>query len=265
MKNETVDKLAEFLMLDKSDPGFSNPRTSDCVSFNRSSKTITYSKTIPAPSKIVFMEAMAAISDKSINLVLAADTSSLEVDVIHPIEILETSSKSVWLPRKFAETCEDIRHIIPYISVMNTKGEVLMYKRAGDEGRLNGKVSIGWGGHIDFSDHEDDMEVMDIINKGMKRELLEELDISMDDCLIRPMYFYQSSETPVDSVHSCLAYSLTLLDSEFHPGDKGEWKTLMEVSEMENLENWTRIMVLALIEDIAAASKQIKEAQDAKS
>jgi predicted NUDIX family phosphoesterase len=59
------------------------------------------------------------------------------------------------------------KQIIPYIILVHT-GKVLVYQRVtGDEKRLNGKKSIGIGGHIDEPDGS--------YWAGFQRELLEEL------------------------------------------------------------------------------------------
>lgn len=93
-----------------------------------------------------------------------------------------------FISRKYAESCEDYRQLIPYMAIarFNKDGqpEVLVYKRKPTKGqvdpRLNRKWSIGIGGHINL-DINDDIPnpfytpMLDFITASAFRELKEEL------------------------------------------------------------------------------------------
>jgi predicted NUDIX family phosphoesterase len=55
------------------------------------------------------------------------------------------------------------RQIIPYAVIMDSVGRILTYRRTkqGNEGRLHGNASIGFGGHLDLADvaFNDDSEI----------------------------------------------------------------------------------------------------------
>jgi len=68
---------------------------------------------------------------------------------------------------------EDNRYkqLIPYIVVVNDKGQILAYNRGwkGGEDRLKGRWAIGFGGHV----NDQDADWLD----GLFREIREELDV----------------------------------------------------------------------------------------
>ena len=121
-------------------------------------------------------------------LILAAHAASLPAGLstpgfhrLPPGEILDVLAKAgLWLgPRQTLETCEDFRQIIPYI-VVTDGARIVCYERtpAGGEARLHGKLSIGLGGHIDFSDVARSNDAIDLdrtMAQSAQRELEEEL------------------------------------------------------------------------------------------
>lgn len=51
--------------------------------------------------------------------------------------------------------------VIVYMQLVNTEGEILMYQRKSKDGVLEGKWSIGIGGHVS---HEDLIDLADVRN-----------------------------------------------------------------------------------------------------
>lgn len=80
----------------------------------------------------------------------------------------------------------EFRQIIPYVCVATQRDDKLRfwpYRRTetSGEARLQGNVSIGFGGHIDLVDVMDDNSVIDLfqtIGNAAARELGEELDLA---------------------------------------------------------------------------------------
>lgn len=121
-------------------------------------------------------------------LILAAHAAGLPSGLstpgfhrLPPGEILDVLCKAgLWVgPRQTLETCEDFRQIIPYI-VVTDGARIVCYERTpvGGEARLHGKLSIGLGGHIDFSDvarHNDAIDLDGTMALSAQRELEEEL------------------------------------------------------------------------------------------
>lgn len=110
-----------------------------------------------------------------------------------------------WIgPRPALETLEAFRQIIPYIVLTDGK-QVVCYERtpAGGEARLHGKLSIGLGGHIDFSDvvrHADTIDVDATMSLSAKRELVEELAVETDN-RFNWLGLIVEDDTPVSRVH----------------------------------------------------------------
>jgi predicted NUDIX family phosphoesterase len=94
----------------------------------------------------------------------------------------ELLSGSAFVDRWMAEQDSTILQLIPYVICMAPDGKVLSYQRkGGGEGRLEGKHSIGIGGHV----NKDDMVVdthgnytWSTVLNGAIREIVEEVDIT---------------------------------------------------------------------------------------
>jgi predicted NUDIX family phosphoesterase len=92
-------------------------------------------------------------------------------------DILKTAH---FIERWMAEQDNTILQLIPYIICVNKKGEVLRYQRkGGGEKRLEGKLSIGIGGHVNIEDlhGENDKPAWETVRAGATREVVEELGL----------------------------------------------------------------------------------------
>ena len=84
-------------------------------------------------------------------------------------------------PRKYIETMEEYKQIIPYI-ILTHGDELVVYQRTsqGGEGRLHDKYSIGFGGHIGLEDvilnDQNALDIWATIDRAGMRELGEELN-----------------------------------------------------------------------------------------
>lgn len=87
----------------------------------------------------------------------------------------------VWLgPRAWLEADERFVQLIPY-TLVTCNGQVIAYRRssAGSEGRLRGRLSIGFGGHVDLPDlitkDNDGVDLEATLWRACEREIEEEL------------------------------------------------------------------------------------------
>lgn len=191
-------------------------------------------------------------------------------------EVMEGSS---WVERWMAEVDKKILQLIPYIICSDSDGNILSYRRqGGGETRLEGKRSIGIGGHvndrdkeIETNDYKQHMEKTktsnswDIIINGAARELEEELGLSR---------LYSSRElkqvgtifTPTDGVtmtplprvgqvHLGIIYTLNISNQITVKASEGlvDPVFLLDIPDLEEYELWSR-MILDNIDTIRTIS-----------
>lgn len=169
--------------------------------------------------------------------------------------------------RSETETDERYKQIIPYIIVKcGQKYFVYNRERGGGEQRLNGKLSIGIGGHVN------DEHLTEITN--VCTEIFEELgrrtyevyfrdnlcEYSSQQFLNTCKGFIYDNTTPVGRVHLGLLFELYVThefvsDGEIH--DNRQWNRWLDLNEIKNLndadnvnerhsiefENWSKIVI----------------------
>lgn len=161
--------------------------------------------------------------------------------------------------REMLETNEKFRQIIPYTALMNQHGAVLVYRRnGGGEARLDAKLSIGLGGHVDLNDVSfADDSIIDLettLGISAGRELLEELDISVIE--IPDVHgIILDDSNPVGRVHVGIAQVERIVGSgaEIHAAEAQieliGWLTPEQALEQEdNWEPWSKAF-LELLRD----------------
>ena len=125
--------------------------------------------------------------------------------------------------------------------LMNEEGSVFGTLRIGGDSRLQGKLSIGLGGHMDGGE---DMDT------ALYRELEEEVGLTVDD-IVTASYCgsIYSEATEVDSVHIGLVYVLVTSADEIECLEKetleGRWFTVDELRTLRNegrMESWSEIV-----------------------
>lgn len=155
-----------------------------------------------------------------------------------------------------ADAEEDItfQQIIPYVLVKTTDGKFFVTRRINGEQRLQGKLSLGVGGHINpRDDTRDGCEKM--IKNGLERELTEEVKIPK----VRKIRIYEygtvrdlQSTTPdhigivfiqeVDSPKNIKVRETENLE--------GLWMTIDELKKnLSSLESWAKLIVAQLVFD----------------
>ena len=150
--------------------------------------------------------------------------------------------------REYLETNSTVVQIIPYV-VLHKDDLISNYRRnkGVGESRLVGKVSVGWGGHVDTSmpyTHTNPAIYSQLIKEAIERELAEELilpvETNLEALVFRGLIYLDSS--PVDIVHLGLVFTLPVLptaskETELEFLDLADKATLLARTD---LENWTR-------------------------
>lgn len=156
--------------------------------------------------------------------------------------------------RSKLENNPDLRQLISYVPV-KCKDKYAAYRRTpkGNESRLHGQVSIGFGGHSDLADLSyNASSIVDLtatLELSMKREISEELDLNgakilsfkiLDEKIV-------SNLTEVDRVHIGIV-AIIELDSEVAKSAENQldfigFMTLDELDSLENKENWTTALI----------------------
>lgn len=134
----------------------------------------------------------------------------------------------------------------------------LAYQRKGSEGRLDGKISIGFGGHTSISDivavkdHPEEISLKESVGKGLLRELEEEIIIK-NGYLGMPKFLglIICDRAPVDLLHIGFAYQFEMVRGDFEVdlGDHGKemfWVKSLKDVDVEHCEEWTKIIALTI-------------------
>lgn len=134
----------------------------------------------------------------------------------------------------------------------------LAYHRKGSEGRLDGKISIGFGGHTSITDikvhvdYPEEIDLLDSVVNGMHRELQEELVFTngaINDS--KALGVILCDLTPVDLLHIGFVYQFEL-ESEVTDvalGDHGKelfWVASLNQLDQDKCEEWTKIIVKSM-------------------
>lgn len=155
---------------------------------------------------------------------------------------------SCWLKKSQAEKDPRFKQFIGYISVVNHKGEIFTYRRAEkdthyEEKRLQGKWSIGIGGHVERSD----VGESEIILPAAKREIREEIFIYGQ---IRSLGFIggiNDDRDEVGAVHFGLWIRLAITgfvepkSKEIAQGSMKTFSEIWEIFQISQMEGWSKI------------------------
>lgn len=140
--------------------------------------------------------------------------------------------------------------ILPYIAITDGQGKYLSYSRNGTETRLHGSRSIGIGGHVDITDINANLDILELIYTATQRELKEEilwqdyddyLAVDFDKLIV-------DTSNSVGSVHvglfTTLVYPNAKPQEELHDA---QWLTLDELkSNIDEYESWSQIIIKEL-------------------
>lgn len=156
------------------------------------------------------------------------------------------------MPRADAEVTPLHKQLIPYMVIRTDDGgRIGCYRRSGSETRLHDLWSCGVGGHINPVDGAaTDGNLKEIVDKGLIRELSEEIPRRPPDC--RPVFrgIVNEEKTRVGAVHFGLVYTVDVTAPELLTAGKElegfTWVPTQSVRHL-NLELWS-LLSLDLIE-----------------
>lgn len=159
----------------------------------------------------------------------------------------------------------DYRQAIGYAVVTHPDKGILAFRRKGTEERLDGLISVGFGGHVSVSDLTlyDGTEEIDFVTStvnSMARELAEELELkaSLTDFFVpaeerffidkNPLGVISCDKTDVDCLHIGVAFDFRLNPSvsDVSLGDHGSeifWIDDIESVDTNDCEEWTKIIL----------------------
>ena len=157
-------------------------------------------------------------------------------------------SNHEFLPRPEAENDPSHKQIIPYV-VICRNDEIFVTRRLnkGGEKRLHGLLSIGVGGHIN---PEADGDGSDVLQRGMKREIDEEVFI---DNIVKmtPSGIINDDTNEVGSVHLGLFYTLEVTGNvSIRETEKleGFWVKPNELKELyDQMETWSQFVLQTIL------------------
>lgn len=154
--------------------------------------------------------------------------------------------------RAHCETDEFLLQLLPYITVFNEHNHMLCYSRGGDggEGRLKGKLSIGFGGHVDTL-VPTEYTLYAHLQVEAARELKEEIGVSVDPAAFTFERFIVDRTNPVGRVHLGLATQIMITEQavgalETGVIEKTLWMSrneLMAPPIFDRLEPWSQMVL----------------------
>jgi predicted NUDIX family phosphoesterase len=172
-----------------------------------------------------------------------------------------------------AEQDASILQLIPYVVLVAPDLKVFSYqRRSGGESRLDGKHSIGVGGHVNISDlkiktvnKKGQMVISwDTVVNGAVREVVEELELDEDYVrenlrMVGTVYTPNSSDNEqskpgptVGQVHLGIIYTLPLTSKAVVVREEDQminYKFVNRPADLQKYERWSQL-VLQKIDEI---------------
>ena len=150
-----------------------------------------------------------------------------------------------FIDRPKAENDPQLKQIIPYVMVMHQGKIYTLYRQTTQtEKRLHNRYSIGVGGHIN---PVADGQIFGIIEKGLERELHEELCVNCDYDYELIGYINDDTDD-VGKVHFGMVYSLVVKDDKaVSVAEKdmmvGQFMSLPALEKLyPSLESWSQLV-----------------------
>lgn len=175
------------------------------------------------------------------------------------LPVLTSTAKTLYLNRSEAEQDKRYKQLIPYVLIV-CQDKILRYRRGkgGGESRLHGLYSVGIGGHISEEDHG--LFTSDRgYKEGMRRELLEEVDIgNVEDTTVGVI---NDDSTEVGQVHFGVVHVVRVPDESVAGRRSGivnpEFIPITEaVKDAAAYESWSRFCLEHLNALLAKAAGQ---------
>lgn len=162
-----------------------------------------------------------------------------------------------FVPRAAAEQDPAFKQLIPYCVLYREAGDgrsVFGYKRtkAGGEGRLHDRYSVGVGGHVNPEDGAGDADLF-AYNRGLARELAEEVGLVVKHLapFLTPKAVIYDPSNAVGRVHLGFVHFVRVPAADaVRPADPAvggaAWysrQALRQPPVWDGLESWSRILV----------------------
>jgi predicted NUDIX family phosphoesterase len=155
-----------------------------------------------------------------------------------------------FLPRRDLETDPTYKQIIPYV-VLRHGDRVFAYRRgqASSEKRLVAKVSIGLGGHVEWSDDSLFDDAFASYLRGTRREVEEEVVVSTT-WTERILGFINDDSSDVGRVHLGIVHVWDLAEPAVRARERkitgAGFRKVGEVARLPDLEGWSEHALAAL-------------------
>lgn len=168
------------------------------------------------------------------NLILKTDTDT----------ILNDFANIVFVEKSLAELNEEFKQIIPYIIIRNEENRIALYKRKGNEARLHGLWSAGFGGHIEDFEYGNNISLFALIKQSALRELQEEFS-SQVNFNLNFHGVINEELTKVGRTHIACVFSVKVDMKMFTPSDEIEKIYWVKPDEMHqyNKELWSEMAI----------------------
>ncbi len=164
-------------------------------------------------------------------------------DVDRYLKVLLDPAHTLFLPRSSAEDDPTHKQLIPYC-LFRCNGELLSYRRgkAGGEGRLHSKRSVGIGGHISSTDRlTGDRRYLEAMHREIDEEIFLESAFH-DECV----GLINDDESPVGRVHLGIVHIFDLESAKVRPREESILETEFAppeklLAELDQFETWSQI------------------------
>lgn len=149
--------------------------------------------------------------------------------------------------REYMETNSHYKQIIPYLVLQRGQGRqtrLLAYQRrvTHSEARLGGLWSVGFGGHIEPLDREDeDGATKGLVQTAALRELAEETGLELTGRHLERIGYINSDHDDVSSVHFGVVY---LVDLDSYEADDDQIKSVVCRQAEPYQARWLRLAAL---------------------
>ncbi len=165
------------------------------------------------------------------------------------VEVLLKAENHFFMDREVAEDDPTHKQLIPYC-ILKCGDRVMHYTRgkAGGEGRLHAKLSVGVGGHINPVDMGEGRQGAAAYYSAVQRELDEELEISCD-YEMRIVGLLNDDSSEVGQVHLGVVHVLDLESEEVASKEDAltdvTWADVGDMKDelFDRLEIWSQLCV----------------------
>lgn len=148
-------------------------------------------------------------------------------------------------PRNEVEDDPSYKQLIPYC-IFRAAGQIFHYRRgkAGGEGRLHSKRSVGIGGHISSTDRlHGDRRYFEAMHREIDEEVFLESGFT-DHCV----GLINDDQTPVGQVHLGIVHIFDLDSAKVRPREESILETGFAppselLRDVEQFETWSQIVI----------------------